>query len=124
MSDATDIGRMGGKLMLLSVVKLSVVLVMSIGLGLWLGAMPDLISLLNEQSHSAAIISLKEIMINIIPSNLIAPFFNNNLLQVLFTACFLGFILAKSGDRRIPVREAIIYGKNDDAHRYFVLIAF
>jgi Na+/H+-dicarboxylate symporter len=30
MSDATDIGRMGGKLMLLSVVKLSVVLVMSI----------------------------------------------------------------------------------------------
>ena len=111
MSDATDIGRMGGKLMLLSVIKLSVVLVMSIGLGLWLGAMPDLISLLNEQGHSAVIVSLKEVMINIIPSNLIAPFFNNNLLQVLFTACFLGFILAKSGDRGIPVRDAIIFGK-------------
>lgn len=111
MSDATDIGRMGGKLMLLSIVKLSVILVMSIGLGSWLGAMPDLVSILNEESHSAVVISLKEVMMNIIPSNIIAPFFNNNLLQVLFTSCFLGFILAKSGDRGIPVREVIVFGK-------------
>ena len=111
MSDATDIGRMGGKLMLLSIVKLSVILVMSIGLGSWLGAMPDLVSMLNEESHSAVVISLKEVMMNIIPSNIIAPFFNNNLLQVLFTSCFLGFILAKSGDRGIPVREVIVFGK-------------
>ena len=111
MSDATDIGRMGGKLMLLSVVKLSVILVMSIGLGSWLGAMPDLVSILNEESHSAVVISLKEVMMNIIPSNIIAPFFNNNLLQVLFTSCFLGFILAKSGDRGIPVREVVVFGK-------------
>ena len=111
MSDATDIGRMGGKLMLLSIVKLSVILVMSIGLGSWLGAMPDLVSMLNEESHSAVVISLKEVMMNIIPSNIIAPFFNNNLLQVLFTSCFLGFILAKSGDRGIPVREVVVFTK-------------
>ena len=111
MSDATDIGRMGGKLMLLSIVKLSVILVMSIGLGSCLGAMPDLVSILNEESHSAVVVSLKEVMMNIIPSNIIAPFFNNNLLQVLFTSCFLGFILAKSGDRGIPVREVIVFGK-------------
>ena len=97
--------------MLLSIVKLSVILVMSIGLGSWLGAMPDLVSILNEESHSAVVVSLKEVMMNIIPSNIIAPFFNNNLLQVLFTSCFLGFILAKSGDRGIPVREVIVFGK-------------
>ena len=95
MSDATDIGRMGGKLMLLSIVKLSVILVMSIGLGSWLGAMPDLVSILNEESHSAVVISLKEVIMNIIPSNIIAPFFNNNLLQVLFTSCFLIISLNK-----------------------------
>ena len=111
MSDATDIGRMGGKLMLLSIVKLSVILVMSIGLGSWLGAMPDLVSILNEESHSAVVISLKEVMMNIIPSNIIAPFFNNNFLQVLFTASFFGVILAKSGDRGTPVREVIVFGK-------------
>lgn len=111
MSDAADIGRMGGKLILLSIVKLSVILVMSIGLGFWLGAMPDLISMLNEESNSAVIMSLKDVMISIVPPNIIAPFFNNNLLQVLFLACFLGFILAKSGDRGLPVREVIVFGK-------------
>lgn len=42
---------------------------------------------------------------------MIAPFFNNNFLQVLFTASFLGVILAKSGDRGTPVREVIVFGK-------------
>ena len=48
MSDAADIGRMGGKLLLISIAKLAGALALAIWLGIWMGAMPELMAMAKE----------------------------------------------------------------------------
>ena len=113
MTDAADIGRMGGKLLLVSMAKLAVVLGLSIWLGNWMGAMPELMAMAEEGSASGgAAISVRDVIMDIVPKNIISPFESNNLLQVLFLACFFGVLLAKASERAATIRAVVEFFKS------------
>ncbi len=112
MTDAADIGRMGGKLLLISMAKLAVVLGFSIWLGNWMGAMPELMAMAEEGAASGgSAISVRDVIMGIVPKNIISPFEGNNLLQVLFLACFFGVLLAKASERATAVRDSVDFFK-------------
>ena len=108
MTDTADIGRMGGKLLLISMAKLAVVLGISVWLGNWMGAMPELMAMAEEgAAPGSAAISVWDVITGIVPKNIISPFEGNNLLQVLFLACFFGMLLAKAAERAAWVRDFV-----------------
>ncbi len=108
MSDAADIGRMGGKLLILSVAKLVIVLAGAVMLGIYMGATPELATMSTaEKGTETAALSFIDVLVGIVPGNLITPFATNNLLQVLFLACFFGMLLVKAGDRAAWAKERI-----------------
>lgn len=78
---------------------------LSVGYGIWLGAMPQLMTMIQgDNSSTTALISFRDVIMNIVPKNLISPFEQNNLLQVLFLAMFFGMVLVKSAENSAPVR--------------------
>ena len=112
MSDAADIGRMGGKLLLISIAKLAVALALAIWLGIWMGAMPELMTMVEEGASSGtASVSVRDVIMGVVPKNIISPFEGNNLLQVLFLALFFGVLLAKAAERVAWIRDFIGFFK-------------
>ncbi len=112
MSDAAEVGRMGGKLLLISVAKLAVMLGLAIWLGIGMGAMPELIAMAgNDVSSGASSVSIRDVIMGVVPKNIITPFAGNNLLQVLFLALFFGMLLAKAAERASWVRDFVEFFK-------------
>ncbi len=110
LSDAADIARFGGKLVLVSLAKLGVLVAASMAVGMGLGDVPELLPMLQDSTEPpSAFFSVTDLLVGIVPGNLLAAFFNNNLLQVLFLACFFGVLLAKSGERGVWGRECVAF---------------
>ncbi len=110
MSDAAGIGRIGGKLLLLSMVKMAVGLLAAAGLGIYMGVVPELTAMMADGNGAApASFSLQELIVSIVPGNLVAPFATNNLLQVLFLACFFGVLLVRTGEQGFWLRDRIVF---------------
>ncbi len=108
MSDATEIGRLGGELIAVSLVKLAASIAIAIGFGIWLGALPELGAMVGSvAADSTATLSVRDVIVGIIPENIVSPFSSGNLLQVLFLSCFFGLFLVKSGERAAVVRGGI-----------------
>ncbi len=110
MSDTADIGRMGGKLLMISLAKLAIMLGLAVFLGIRMGAMPELLAMdtVNVASGGATV-SVRDVIMSIVPKNIIAPFEGNNLLQVLFLALFFGMLLAKAAERAAWVRDFVSF---------------
>ena len=110
MSDTADIGRMGGKLLMISLAKLAIMLGLAVFLGIRMGAMPELLAMqAGDASSGGATVSVRDVIMSIVPKNIIAPFEGNNLLQVLFLALFFGMLLAKAAERAAWVREFVSF---------------
>lgn len=110
MSDTADIGRMGGKLLMISLAKLAIMLVLAVFLGIRMGAMPELLAMDTVNASSGgATVSVRDVIMSIVPKNIIAPFEGNNLLQVLFLALFFGMLLAKAAERAAWVRDFVSF---------------
>jgi Na+/H+-dicarboxylate symporter len=110
MSDAADIARFGGELVLVSLVKMGVLVAASMAIGIGLGDVPELLPMLQDNAAPTSdYFSVIELLVGIVPENFIAAFFHNNLLQVLFLACFFGVLLAKSGERGVWGRECVTF---------------
>ncbi len=108
MSDTADVGRMGGKLMVVSVTKLAAVLAAAAALGMWLGAMPGLTVMMNSsEGTNTEVLSIRDVIVDIVPGTLIGPFTTNNLLQVLFLAFFFGLLLVKAGEQAAWLNDKI-----------------
>ena len=108
MSNTADIGKMGGKLLGVSIIKLALVLSIGVVLGLWVGAIPEMMELIqlgNDENVNA--INLIELIVGIVPKNVITPFASNNMLQILFIALFFGILLVKAGDRAARAKEVV-----------------
>ena len=113
MSNATEIGRLGSKLVAVSIAKLSASIAIAIGFGIWLGAVPELAGMIEAITASnTATVSVIKLIVGIIPENIVSPFFSGNLLQVLFLSCFFGFFLVKSGERAAAVKGSIEFLNN------------
>ena len=104
MSNATDVGRIGGKLIMLSLVKLFVCTVLGVVFGLLFFS--DGLSGLAAAVPKPGL-SLLDMITGIIPANLIQPFATGNVLQMLFLACFFGIIVNRAGERANVVKELI-----------------
>ena len=100
ISDAAYIGRIGKKLMIFSLLKLVFYVTLGLGFGYFIGGMPEILSLLNDDvaPYQGSNVSIRDLIVNIIPSNTVSPFNENNVLQLLFLACFLGIMLNRSGE--------------------------
>ena len=110
MSDTADIGRMGGKLLMISLAKLAIMLGLAVFLGIWMGAMPELLVMeAVDASSGGAAVSVRDVIMSIVPKNIITPFEGNNLLQVLFLALFFGMLLAKAAERAAWVRDFVSF---------------
>ena len=110
MSNAADVGRMGGKLIMFSLAKLFACTVLGVVFGLLVfsdglsglaGAIPQQVSGVKPG------LSLLDMITGIIPANLIQPFATGNVLQMLFLAVFFGIIVNRAGERANVVKELI-----------------
>ena len=108
ISDAADVGRIGGKLVSVSLAKLFVTTVLGIAAGTLFfphGA-PELLSIMPE-GGAAAEFSLRDMIVGVIPKSLLMPFVGGSILQVLFLACFFGVMINRAGDRALQAKDAI-----------------
>ncbi len=108
ITDATIVGRLGGRLVGFSIAKLLVTTVAAIAAGclFFSSGMPELLPMIPAES-AAAKFSLQDMIVGIIPSSLVTPFLGGNVLQVLFLACFFGVMINRAGDRAALVKEVI-----------------
>ncbi len=108
ISDAADVGKLGGKLVGVSLAKLLVTSVIGIAAGalLFPNASPELLSTIHEGGGGPDF-SLRDMFVGIIPRSLLTPFVDGGILQVLFLACFLGVMINRAGDRAVMAKEAI-----------------
>lgn len=108
MSNAADIGKMGGKLLGVSVMKLALVLLIGIALGIWVGAIPEMAEFIQQgKEENVKAITMMELIVGIVPKNVVVPFASNNMLQILFIALFFGILLAKAGDRAARAKDVV-----------------
>ena len=94
-SDLTSLGRIGGKI--ISFYLFTTILSILVGIGMFFLLQPGDPSLANNLVSDASNIklttvniSIKDTIINIVPTNVIDPFLKNNMLQLIFIATLLG----------------------------------
>ncbi len=113
MENSTSLGRIVGKFFAIS---MSTLLIMAI-----IGAIFSLIFFSNGLTETLSAItdeyneirpvnfSLRDMIVGIIPSDVIEPFRAGKILQVLFMACFFSVIINKADERAHYVKDLIIF---------------
>ena len=109
ISDASDVGRLGGRLVGVSLAKLFATTALGIVAGLFLfrDGMPELLPMISAGGASAANFSLRDMVVGIVPNSLVTPFAGGSILQVLFLACLFGVMINRAGDRAMLAKELI-----------------
>lgn len=109
MSDATYIERIGWQLILISLLKLAFYVALGLLAGFLVGGMLEFLTMLQSNLDSGENISLsiRDLIVNIIPGNTVEPFTDNNILQLLFLACFFGIMLNRAGEYSNWAREGV-----------------
>ena len=111
MSETTDIGKLGKRLIVQSVVMVAIADILSVIMGLLL--FPDELTQLadlfekNRSAASSEGFSFEKLIVGIVPSNLLQPFDGQNTLQVLFIALFFGIVINKLGEKARIAHEII-----------------
>ena len=102
-SDLTSLGRISGKI--IAFYLFTTVLSIMVGIGIFFLMQPGDASLTTGLiADSSAItsttmnVSIKDTIINIVPTNIIEPFYNSNMLQLIFFASLLGIATSLIGD--------------------------
>lgn len=98
ISDTASLGRIGGRLLLLSLPKLAFYVVLGLFVGDMLGGFASFPEMMAKDAVYETGTKLRDLIIGIVPADIVTPFHTNNVLQMLFLACFFGVMLAKAGD--------------------------
>ena len=112
MSDAVDIGKVGSKLIFSSIVMLAPVTLLSLGFAFIvfsgdLSSMQSAIQTGGEAAESIQYGSLKDMIFDIVPNNLVEPLKGQKILQVLFLAIFFGIVLNRMGEKARGATETL-----------------
>ena len=112
ISDAALIGKLGGKMVVVSLFMQVITAVVALGLGLIIfsGDLSYIQAGITVSSEPAAAVqygSLTDMVFDIVPKNLVDPFKGDKILQVMFLAIFFGTILNKMGDKAKGAIECI-----------------
>ena len=97
ISDIAYLKKTGKTLIFFSLTKLTFYVAAGLFVGHLIGGMPDLLPMLAEDSSfSGEELSLIDMVVNIVPKSCVAPFYDNNILQILFLAVFVGILITFS----------------------------
>ncbi len=112
ISDATLIGKLGVRMVVVSLFMQVITAILALGLGMAIFS-GDLsymqAGIAPTADHAAAVQygSFKDLIFDIVPRNLVDPFKGDKILQVMFLAIFFGLILNKMGDKAKGAIECI-----------------
>lgn len=113
MENFVSFGRVIGKFFAISISKvfLMAILGMIFSAIFFSDGLPEALSAIKSDGNEIQQLnfSLRDIIVGIIPSNVIEPFRSGKILQVLFMACFFGVIINKAGDRAHYVKDLIVF---------------
>jgi len=109
MSETADLGKIGARLIGQSAAVIFCTAVLSACLGyLFFGEnLSHLAVLFKGGVSNTDGFSLKEMLFNIVPENLVDPFRGGNLMQILFLSIFFGIVLNSMGEKARHARELI-----------------
>lgn len=112
ISDAALIGKLGGRMVVVSLFMQVITALLGLGLGLLLFAgdlsyMQADIAPADGNATPVHYASLKDMAFDIVPRDLVEPFKGDKILQVMFLAIFFGLILNKMGDKAKGAVECI-----------------
>lgn len=71
--------------------------------------MPELLPILKDNSSldENTSVSIRNLIVNIIPGDLVTPFNRNNILQLIFLACFFGVMLNRAGEYAAWAKDGV-----------------
>lgn len=112
ISDAALIGKLGGKMVIISTFMQIFTALFALLLGIFLftgdlSHIQDGIAPSDGVNTPSKGVSLVDMLFNIIPNNLVDPFKGDNILQVMFLAIFFGFIINNMGEKAKGAVETI-----------------
>ena len=107
ISDTASLGRIGGKIVLVSLPKLAFFVLLGLLVGHALGGLTSIAGMLAGDALMDKGTSLRDLIVGIIPSDMVTPFHTNNVLQMLFLACLFGVLLARAGSWAAWAREGM-----------------
>ena len=99
ISNASDIGRIGGKLVGTYMCTTVIATVLSIAIGLFMfhGGVPQMGTI--SGSGGGVSVSLLDMIVKVVPENLIAPIVNRDMLQVIFVSVLFGITINMLGEK-------------------------
>lgn len=110
-SDMSELGRIGGRA--ISVFMFTTVVATLVGLGLFFAFRPGIpITAMADQASVSQItqqtmnISIKDLIVGIVPSDFLQPFVSSNMLQLIFLAVLTGIVTGHMGRNSKVIRSA------------------
>ena len=99
ISNASDIGRIGGKLVgtYMCTTVIATILSITIGLFMFHGGVPQMGTI--SGSGGGVSVSLLDMIVKVVPENLIAPIVNRDMLQVIFVSVLFGVTINMLGEK-------------------------
>ena len=112
ISDAALIGKLGGRMVMVSgfMQLITVLLALFLGIFIFTGDFSYIQAGISSSGGGNAPgqnVSLADMLLNIVPRNLVDPFKGDNILQVMFLAIFFGFIINNMGEKAKGAVEVI-----------------
>ena len=109
-SDLSELGRIGGRVMLIFL--LTMVLAVGIGIGSYFLFTPGEGMQLDSAVDASSItsksidVSIKDMIVGIVPSDIVNPFLTSNMLQLIYMAVMCGIAAGKIGKYSEKVKDA------------------
>ena len=99
ISNASDIGRIGGKLVgtYMCTTVIATILSITIGLFMFHGGVPQMGTI--SGSGGGVSISLLDMIVKVVPENLVAPIVNRDMLQIIFVSVLFGITINMLGEK-------------------------
>jgi len=99
ISNASDIGRIGGKLVgtYMCTTVIATILSITIGLFMFHGGVPQMGTI--SGSGGGVSISLLDMIVKVVPENLIQPIVNRDMLQIIFVSVLFGITINMLGEK-------------------------
>ena len=99
ISNASDIGRIGGKLVgtYMCTTVIATILSITIGLLMFHGGVPQMGTI--SGSSQGVSVSLLDMIVKVVPENLVAPIVNRDMLQIIFVSVLFGITINMLGEK-------------------------
>ena len=122
ISNASDIGRIGGKLVgtYMCTTIIATILSITIGLFMFHGGVPQMGTVTG--SAQGVSVSLLDMIVKVVPENLVQPIVNRDMLQVIFVSILFGVTINMLGEK-VQILKDLVETANTFCLRVITLLA-